>query len=229
MSIDGLKAGDHPIMTRRNRVTPFSTLIATSARGTLTGNRGCLHDNHEQIRRQFQGKRWIICLLDFKGRKRSIMTPGRYTELFFLDEATALAAGHRPCAECQRERFNLFREIWAKANPELTGTPRPAATTLDAILHQERRARCSQAHRFCNSIENLPDGAFVTDDEQNAYLVRKNQLLRWSPAGYEHPPVRTIRYPVRVLTPASVVRTLTVSYPVSIHSSAFQGIEQSQE
>jgi hypothetical protein len=186
-----------------------------------------LHDNHEQIRRQFQGKRWIICLLDFKGRKRSIMTPGHYTELFFLDEATALAAGHRPCAECQRERFNLFREIWAEANPELAGTSRPAATTLDAILHQERIATSSQANRFCNSIKNLPDGAFVTDDEQNAYLVRKNQLLPWNPAGYEHPPVRTIRYPVRVLTPASVVRILTAHYPVGIHSSAFQGVEQS--
>ena len=216
-------------MPRRNRVTPFSTLIATSARGTFTGNRGCLHDDHEQIRRQFQGKRWIICLLDFKGRKRSIMTPGHYTELFFLDEATALAAGHRPCAECQRERFNLFREIWAKANSEIAGTPRPAATTLDAILHQERIVTSRQAHRFRNSIENLPDGVFVTDDEQIAYLALRNQLLRWSPAGYEHPPVRTIHYPVRVLTPASVVRTLAAGYPANIHSSAFQGIEQSQQ
>ncbi len=161
-------------MPRRNRVTPFSNLVAASARGTLTGNHGCLHDDHEQIRRQFQGRRWIICLLDFKGRKRSIMTPGKYTELFFLDEATALAAGHRPCAECQRDRFNLFRELWAKANPEMAGTPRPAAPTLDAILHQERIAASSQAHWFCNSIENLADGTFVTDDEQNAYLVQKN-------------------------------------------------------
>jgi hypothetical protein len=216
-------------MPRQNRVTPFSTLIATSARGTLTGNRGCLHDDREQIRRPFRGKRWIICLLDFKGWKRVIMTPGRYTELFFLDEATALAAGHRPCAECQRERFNLYRELWAKANPELADTPRPAATTLDAILHQERIATGSQAHRFCNSIEDLPDGAFVTDDGKTAYLVQRNQLLRWSPAGYEHPPVRTIPYPVRVLTPASVLRTLSAGYPVSIHSSAIQGTEQSQQ
>ena len=213
-------------MPRRNRVTPFSTLIATPARGTLTGNRGCLHDDHEQIRRQFQGKRWIICLLDFKGWWRPIMTPGRYTELFFLDESTALAAGHRPCAECQRQRYNLFREIWAEANPELAGTPRPAATTLDAFLHQERIATSGQARRSCSSIENLPDGAFVTDDEQTAYLVLRNQLLRWSPAGYEHPPVRTIRSPVRVLTPASVVRTLAAGYPAGIHPSAIQGIEQ---
>jgi hypothetical protein len=215
-------------MPRQNRVTPFSTLIATSARGTLTGNRGCLHDDRERIQRQFRGKRWIICLLDFKGRKRSIMTPGHYTELFFLDEATALAAGHRPCAECQRERFNLFRELWAKANPEIADTSRPAATTLDAILHQERITTSSQAHWFCNSIENLPDGAFITDDEKTAYLVLRNQLLRWSAAGYEHPPVRTIPYPARVLTPASVLRTLAAGYPVGIHSSAFQGIAQSQ-
>ncbi|GAK56988.1 hypothetical protein GobsU_03584 [Candidatus Vecturithrix granuli] len=215
-------------MPRQNRVTPFSTLIATSARGTFTGNRGCLHDGHEQIRRQFQGKRWIICLLDFKGRRRSIMTPGHYTELFFLDEATALTAGHRPCAECQRERFKLFREIWAKANLEIAGTSRPTASTLDAILHQERIATHRQTHRFCHSIEHLPDGTFVTDDEHIAYLVLRNQLLRWRPFGYEHPPVRIIRYPVRVLTPASVVCTLAAGYPVSIHSSAFQGAEQIQ-
>jgi hypothetical protein len=157
------------------------------------------------------------------------MTPGHYTELFFLDEATALAAGHRPCAECQRERFNLFREIWAKANSEIAGTLRPAATTLDAILHQERIVTSRQAHRFRNSIEDLPDGVFVTDDEQIAYLALRNQLLRWSPAGYEHLPVRTIHYPVRVLTPASVVRTLAAGYPVNIHSSAFQGIQQNQQ
>src|SRR5512141_2915473 len=122
-------------MPRQNRVTPFSKLIATPARGTLMGNRGALHNDQGQIRRQFQGQRWIICLLEFKGRRRSIMMPGQYTELFFLDEATALAAGHRPCAECQRERFNLFREFWAAANPELAGAARPAATVIDAALH----------------------------------------------------------------------------------------------
>ena len=156
------------------------------------------------------------------------MTPGHYTELFFLDEATALAAGHRPCAECQRERFNLFRELWARANPELVDTPRPAATTLDAALHQERTATSGQARRVCNSIEDLPDGAFVTDDGKIAYLVQRSQLLRWSAGGYEHPPVRAIHFPVRMLTPASVLRTLAAGYPVGIHLSAFQGIEQSQ-
>jgi len=213
-------------MPKQNRVTPFSTLIAASARGTLTGNRGCLHDDHEQIRRQFRGQRWIICLLDFKGRKRSIMTPGRYTELFFLDEATALAAGHRPCAECQRARFNQFREIWAKSNPETSKAARPAATAMDAILHQERTVTM-QSRRFVNSVGDLPDGTFVTDDEHHAYLVLRKVLLRWSPAGYKGPGKREINLPLRVVTPASVVRTLGAGYPVSIHSSAFQAIRRS--
>jgi len=213
-------------MPKQNRVTPFSTLIETPARGTLMGNRGCLHNERQQIRRPFQGSRWIICLLEFKGRKRPIMQPGQYTELFFLDEVSALAAGHRPCAECQRERFNLFRETWAKANPELAGGAfRPAATVLDACLHRERT---TGEPRYCDSIENLPEGTFVTDDEQNAWLILKNTLLRWGPAGYEHPAVNTVLYPVRVLTPASVVRTLAAGYPAGMHASAFRELGQDQ-
>lgn len=185
------------------------------------GNRGCLHDEHEQIQRQFRGKRWIICLLEFKRRKRPVMAPGQYTELFFLDEATALAAGHRPCAECQRERFDLFRKIWARANPELADLALPPATTLDTALHLERLAAGSQAYRLYASIENLPDGTFVTDDEQTAYLVLKRRLLNWTPDGYEQHALQSIHYPLRVLTPASMVRTLAEGYPAGIHSSAF--------
>ena len=203
------------------RVTPFSSIVSASARGTLTGNRGCLHDDQQNIRRRFQGTRWIICLLEFKGRRRNLMTPGHYTELFFLDEATALAAGHRPCAECQRERFTQFRDVWATANPELSGTARPAATVLDLALHQERTATIDDGNRSCMSIESMPDGVFVTDDEYNAYLVLAGQLLRWSPAGYEVPSA-PLQYPARVVTPASVVRTLTAGYPAGIHDSAFE-------
>ena len=211
-------------MPRQNRVTPFGTLIRTPARGTLMGNRGCLHDDQGQIRHQFQGQRWIICLLEFKGRKRPLMTPGSYTELFFLDEATALAAGHRPCAECQRPRFNHFREIWAKANPDLISVAQPPATTIDTVLHRERTVTNTKAHGVCYSVDNLPDGAFVTDDERTAYLVLENQLLRWSPAGYEFPSERSIRFPARLLTPPSVVRALIAGYSAIIHSSAFQAI-----
>jgi hypothetical protein len=193
------------------------------------GNRGCLHDDQGRIKRQFQGQRWIICLLSFKGRKRTIMRPGHYTELFFLDEATALAAGHRPCAECQRDRFNLFRELWANANPEVTSSRRPAATLMDAILHQERASRNTQSRRYCNSLASLPDGTFITDDEQNAYLLLKNRLLRWSPAGYAKPERQALQFPVRILTPASIVLTLSAGYPAGIHSSATQTIRQLEQ
>jgi hypothetical protein len=206
-------------MPRQNRVTPFRSIVAVPARGTLTGNRGCLHDDQQNIRRQFQGERWIICLLDFKGRKRNLMTPGHYTELFFLDEATALAAGHRPCAECQRERFTRFRDVWATANPELAVSSRPAATVMDAAIHRERTAPIDHDNRSCTSIENMPDGVFVTDDGRTAYLIVAGGLRRWSPHGYEVPTV-PLQYPVRVLTPASVVRALAAGYSADIHRSA---------
>ena len=205
-------------MPRRNRVTPFSAIVAVSARGTLTGNRGCLHDERQNIRRLFQGTRWIICLLDFKGRKRKLMTPGHYTELFFLDEATALAAGHRPCAECQRERFTRFRDLWARANPELAGTSRPHATVMDAAIHCERTAPIDGGSRSHMSIEDLPDGVFVTDDGRTAYLILAGGLRRWSPDGYELP-TAPLQYPVQVLTPASVVQTLAAGYSADIHRS----------
>jgi hypothetical protein len=206
-------------LPRQNRVTPFSSIIATPERGTLTGNRGCLHDDQQHIRRHFQGTRWIICVLEFKGRRRNLMTPGHYTELFFLDEATALAAGHRPCAECQRERFTRFRHLWAAANPELAGTSRPAATVMDAALHQERTAPIDHSSRSCISIERMPDGVFVSDDDSTAYLILAGRLLRWSPGGYELP-TAPLQYPVRVLTPASVVRTLAAGYSAHIHHTA---------
>src|SRR5262245_66499612 len=102
-------------MPRRNRVTPLGDLVAVPQRGTLLGNRGVLHDDGGRIRRAWQLKRWIVCVLEFRGRKRRVMTPGRYTELFFLDEATALAAGHRPCAECRHSRFLAFCTAWGQA------------------------------------------------------------------------------------------------------------------
>src|SRR3954453_2972411 len=101
------------IMPRQNRVTPLGEIVATPERGSMMGNRGVLHDEGGRIRRPWQVRRWLICLLEFKGRHRTVMTPNRYTELFFLDEATGLAAGHRPCAECRRARFRAFRDAWA--------------------------------------------------------------------------------------------------------------------
>ncbi len=203
-------------MPRQNRVTPFSTLVAVPERGTLMGNRGCLHDDRGQIRRAFQGRRWIICWLSFKGRRRVVMTPGQYTELFFLDEATALAAGHRPCAECQRERFNLFRDYWRQVH----GSGWPAATEIDAALHTERASETARRAHLCESLAGLPDGVLITDDEQQAYLAAYGRLFRWSPAGYEPADPGALQFPARILTPAATVKTLQAGYPVAIHPSA---------
>src|SRR6476620_2869537 len=125
-------------MPKPNRVNPYGEIFATPYRGTVMGNRGCLHDRGQQILRPYALKRWIICKLEFNNRHRPIMAPNQYTELFFLDEATALSAGHRPCAECNRPKYNLFRDLWAKLNPTPANNPRPSADEMDQILHKER-------------------------------------------------------------------------------------------
>lgn len=207
-------------MPLQNRVDPFGGLVATPARGTLTGNRGVLHDADRRILRPFGGKRWILCLLRFKGRHRRVMAPGRWTELFFLDEATGLAAGHRPCAECQRDRYRLFRQHWAAANPALAGTPEPKARVIDAALHAERlaarRGECPEA-----DLGSLPPGVMVLlPRDEIPVLVRADGLRRWSFGGYgprEKPP-KNVR--VRVLTSLSLVRAVAAGFPVSVHPSA---------
>ena len=205
-------------MPLQNRVTPFGELIATPARGTLMGNRGCLHDAERRIRRPFQVKRWIICVLEFKGRHRRVMTPGQYTELFFLDEATALAAGHRPCAECQRARYDLFRTRWVGRGRAL-----PGADEMDAVLHAERIGDQRAKRTYTERLSRLPSGAMVADPDGKAYLVQETALLHWTPAGYGarlHPSAETR---LRVLTPRSIVRALARGYPVEIHATARRG------
>jgi hypothetical protein len=203
-------------MRRQNRVTPFGAMIATPARGTLMGNRGCLHDDDGRIRRSFVGKRWIHCLLEFKGRRRQVMAPGRYTELFFLDEATALAAGHRPCAECQRDRYVEFRRHWTAARGGAGGAV--PVDALDAVLHAERLDDERRQRTYVEPWGRLPDGVMVADDAR-AYLVRHGELLPWSAEGYG-PPVRaSSEAPLRVLTPRSIVATIRQGYRVPLPAS----------
>src|SRR5262249_30593666 len=140
---------EQPLMPLQNRVTPLGELIATCERGTFMGNRGVLHDAGGRIKRAWQLKRWIVCVLQFRGRKRTVRSPGRYTELFFLDEATALAAGHRPCAECRRERFNAFRKAWRSAFT--------AADEIDQQLHGERIGPDRSKRLFQASLDELPN------------------------------------------------------------------------
>ncbi len=152
-------------MPRQNRVTPFGDIIATPERGTFMGNRGVLHDEGGHVKRAWQVKRWLVCVLAFRGRKRQVMAPGHYTELFFLDEATALAAGHRPCAECRRERFNAFRQAWRSARPAAAGKPLPTADEMDTRLHAERVGPGRSKRLYQASLDELPNGAFFRCDD----------------------------------------------------------------
>jgi hypothetical protein len=200
----------------RNRVTPFAEVIETPARGLLYGNRGVLHDDEGRIVRNWQVKRWIACVLEFKGRRRPLLRPGRFTELFFLDEATAFAAGHRPCAECRRADFNRFREAWAETHPGAS----LRVDDIDRVLHAERVAsdRTKRLHEA--TLGDLPDGSMIADGEQ-ALLLRDNQLLAWSPFGYEHRrPAALASASVQVLTPPSIVDVIRSGYTPSIHPTA---------
>jgi hypothetical protein len=166
---------------RQNRVDPWSHLAATPIRGQLMGNRGCLHNDAGRIVREVQVTRWIICLLEFRGRQRTVMQPGHYTELFFLDEATALAAGHRPCAECQRARYNLYREFWAKTH----GNPvHPHASEMDAQLHAARW-QDGRKMTYIARMGDLPAGTMVAAlDDDAPHLLWQGQLWRWDFSGY---------------------------------------------
>ena len=200
-------------MPLQNRVTPLGELIATPARGLVYGNRGCLHDEQGRIRRRYGVKRWIACRLEFRGWHRSpLMQPGRFTELFFLDEATALAAGHRPCALCRRADYVRLTEVWHEMHPGRTG-----ADAIDAQLHIERLGERPEA-----DVAGLPDGAFVLDAGEPC-LVTGSRLLRWSPAGYEGHRNRPRH--AELITPPSLVALLERDWDPLVpllHPSALQ-------
>lgn len=166
-------------MPLQNRVTPLGELVADPARGLVYGNRGCLHDAEGRIRRVYQVRRWIACRLEFRGRRRSpLQRPGRFTELFFLDEATAFAAGHRPCAECRRADYDRFSAIWRELHDE------SGADAIDARLHEERIDPAARERRLhAVAFDELPDGVFVLH-EGTPKLVLDDALRPWSFAGY---------------------------------------------
>lgn len=198
-------------LPRQNRVTPTGDIISHPARGHLMGNRGCLHDEHGRLRQaRWKTKAWIACRLDFHGRSRRIMSPGSYTELFFLDEATALAAGHRPCFECRREAAMAFRAAWHKAVGEVS-----RMTDIDRTLHAARVwPRTRRQRRISADIRDLPVGSFILHDGV-PHLVRSGCILPWTPDGYGTPAARP-RIPVTVLTPAPMLKTLAAGYKPEI-------------
>ena len=195
-------------MPLRNRVTPLSELIADPARGLVYGNRGCLHNADGHIRRRYATRRWIACRLQFKGwLRRPLLQPGKFTELFFLDEATAFAAGHRPCALCRREDYDRLIEIWRDLHPGQRG-----ADAIDEQLHAERFDPATRAQRHHEAeIDDLPDGAFVLHHD-GPYLVRGEELLRWSPAGYDARIARPAKTKAAVITPPSLLAVLRTDW-----------------
>jgi hypothetical protein len=200
-------------MPHRNRATPLGELVADPARGTVFGNRGCLHDGDGRIRRRYAGRRWIACRLEFRGRRRPLLQPGRYTELFFLDDATALAAGHRACAECRRADYDRLADVLGLGG----------ADAIDARLHEERVDGTSGAQRRHEArLEDLPDGAFVLRQDE-PHVVLGDRLLQWTPAGYVERGTRPSGSAV-LLTPPSLLPVLRAGWsPVVpfLHASAY--------
>ena len=203
-------------MPLQNRVDPFGELFADPARGTFMGNRGGrFHTAARTLTaRRWASRQWICCVLAFKGRQRDVW--GRfYTELFFLDEPTALAAGHRPCFECRREDAENFAEYWRIAH-RLRG--RPGAAEMDQVLHRERLQGCAK-RRHRRNIGGLPDGAFIALGDA-AFAVRGDSLLRWTPQGYTARVPRPRGGTVDVLTPPAILAGLSAGYQPRWHPSA---------
>jgi hypothetical protein len=195
-------------MTLQNRATPTGELVAHPARGLVYGNRGCLHDVAGRIRRRHAGRRWIACRLSFRGwRRHPLLQPGRFTELFFLDEVTAFAAGHRPCALCRRDDYVRFLELWGELHPGERD-----ADAVDARLQEERVDPATRGQRrWPAPLDDLPDGAFVLHDDEPA-LVLGACLLPWGPAGYGRRASRPAGAEALVLTPPSLASVLRAGW-----------------
>ena len=202
-------------MPLQNRVTPIGDIIATPHRGLFTGNRGIIHDPATKtLTRRWAGKAWLTCVCEFRGRRRRVMGGRSWTELFFLDEATAFAAGHRPCFFCRRDDANRFCAAWDAGN----GTTRVLARDIDPVLHRERLAEGKKRlHPLPTRWEQLPDGAMVQGGAQS-YLIAGGRALLWSPAGYREAQGRI--EDAMLLTPPSTLRALSAGYRPVLHPSA---------
>jgi hypothetical protein len=203
-------------MPLQNRVTPFGDIIATPHRGTFTGNRGIIHNPATKtlLRKRWSSPAWIICLCEFRGRWREVMGGRSWTELFFLDEATAFAAGHRPCFYCRRDDATRFRAAWEQGN----GLGRTLARELDAVLHRERLDHGKKRlHPLPMPWNELPDGAMVAQDGES-FLIAQRRALKWSPEGYSEAGQSLDR--ALLLTPPSTLRTFSAGYRPVLHPSA---------
>lgn len=202
-------------MPLQNRVTPQGDIIVTLHRGMFTGNRGIIHDPRTRtlLRRRWTSRAWLTCVCEFKGRRRDVMSRRSWTELFFLDEATALAAGHRPCFFCRRDDANRFRRAWEEGN----GFSNVRADDIDAVLHRERlEGTTKRLHPLPMRPEGLPDGAMVQVGAES-FLIAKGRALMWSPAGYREAQARIEG--AMLLTPPSTLCALSAGYRPVLHGS----------
>lgn len=197
----------------QNRVTPFGEVVAIEQRGLFVGNRGIIHDPATKtlLRKRWTTKAWLVCLLHYANRRRDVMGGRSWTELFFLDEAVALAAGHRPCFFCRRKDAEAFRHAWAKA----TRGRAPSAPEMDAVLHEERLDRGGKRiHPLPEPLELLPDGAMITAGGE-AYTIVRGRAFHWTDHGYEA--VRQILRAEGLLTPPTTLRAIRAGYRPLLH------------
>lgn len=202
-------------MHLQNRVTPFGEIVAISQRGMFTGNRGIIHDPATKtlLSRRWATKTWLACSCEYKGRRRAVMAGRSWTELFFLDEAVALAAGHRPCFLCRREAAERFRDSWAAAK----GGLRPSAETIDSVLHHERIERGRmRVHPIPGPLAALPDGSMVVASG-SAFTLYAGQAHRWTNEGYA--PSEPLRHADGLLTPPATMMALGAGYQPVLHPS----------
>ena len=205
-------------MPLQNRVTPSGDIIADPHRGLFTGNRGIIHDPATKtlLNKRWSSPAWLVCLCEYKGKRREVMGRQSWTELFFLDEATALAAGHRPCFYCRREDADRFRSCWEEGN----GVSRVLARDIDAVLHRERLLRGKKRlYPLEVPLSELPDGAMLQEGMQSHLIVR-GRALTWSPAGYRE--AQNAIWGGMLLTPPSTLRALTAGYRPVLHKSAME-------
>jgi hypothetical protein len=203
-------------MPLQNRVTPSGDIVATPHRGLFTGNRGIIHDPATKtlLNKRWSNPAWLTCVCEFRGRRRQVMGGRSWTELFFLDEATAFAAGHRPCFYCRRDDANRFRAAWEVGN----GVADILAPEMDAVLHRERLdGRKKRLHALPMALDELPDGAMVQQGAES-YLIMQGRALQWSLAGYRE--ARGTIDGALLLTPPSTLRAFSAGYRPVLHSSA---------
>ena len=169
-------------MPLQNRVTPDGSIIADAARGSLMGNRGGeMHDGSRRLTgRRWVSKAWIACVLQYKGRHEVIMAPGHYTQLFFLDEATALAAGHRPCALCRRADWLRFMAGWQEVHGLAT---QPKVADVDAVLQTERVGVDKCKETYTARLADLPSGVMVSTDPASPPPLRGRNTVGGSALG----------------------------------------------